>query len=166
MRNWFLPSVVLAVAVLAASSLLVAQTTEPIVGTWKVNVAASKYDPGPAPKSNTRTVEDWGGGLFHTTFRGVDGQGNPTWAHYVFKFDGKEYPYAASTLPKTSPVFTTIAFRRIDASTYEAIVKTDGKVTTTNTVTLSKDGKSYTQRQKGTNAQGQPTNNVVVFERQ
>jgi hypothetical protein len=48
----------------------------------------------------------------------------------------------------------------------QCCVKTDGKVTTVNTVTISKDRKTYTQRQKGTNAQGQPTNNVVVYDRQ
>jgi len=143
-----------------------AQGTDRLVGTWKLNVAASKYSPGPPPKSSTRTVEDWVGGVFVSTQKGINAEGNPTWAHYAFKFDGKDYPYAASTLPGASPAFTTIAFKRVDANTWENIVTADGKVLSTNTYTISKDGKTLTQRQKSTNAQGQTVNNVVVWDKQ
>ncbi len=143
-----------------------AQGADPWVGTWKVNVAASTYSPGPPPKSNTRTIEDWGGGVFVSTAKGVNGQGNPTWAHYTFRFDGKDYPYAASTLPGASALFTTIAIKRGDAGTWAATSKVNGKVTTTTTYTISKDGKTVTGRQKGTNAQGQSVSNVIVFDRQ
>ena len=30
---------------------------DPIVGTWKLNVAKSKYSPGPAPKGGTTRIE-------------------------------------------------------------------------------------------------------------
>jgi len=167
MRKGLLVPVVAVVAVLVSSGVAFAQATDPSVGTWKLNVAASKYDPGPPPKSSTRTVEDLGGGVFLTTIRGVNAQGAPTWSHYVFKFDGREYPYAASTAtPNTSPVFTTVSYKRVDANTFESTFKADGKVTTTNTYTISKDGKLWTARQKGTNAQGKPTNNVIVSDKQ
>ena len=42
------------VFVLAAGSVLLAQSN-PFVGTWKLNLASSKYNPGPAPQSQTRT---------------------------------------------------------------------------------------------------------------
>ena len=42
------------VIVLAAGSVLLAQSN-PFVGTWKLNVASSKYNPGPPPQSQTRT---------------------------------------------------------------------------------------------------------------
>jgi len=38
-----------------AAGPLIAQTN-PFIGTWKLNVAKSKFEPGPAPKSQTRTV--------------------------------------------------------------------------------------------------------------
>jgi hypothetical protein len=160
--------VALGVGLALVLSLVVvsAQGTDPLVGTWKLNVAASKYEPGPAPKSSTRTFTDGGGGLFVSTQRGIDAEGNPTWAHYAFKFDGKGYPYAAANLPGTSPKFTTIGFKRIDASTWENTVTADGKVTSTNIYAISKDGKTLTQRQKGTNAKGQPMNNVIVWDKQ
>src|ERR1700723_1636024 len=36
--------------------------SNPLVGTWELNTAKSKYDPGPIPKSLTRTVEAQGDG--------------------------------------------------------------------------------------------------------
>jgi hypothetical protein len=47
------------VACLAVAPLLLPQSaladTNPRVGTWVLNVAKSKYEPGQAPKSETRT---------------------------------------------------------------------------------------------------------------
>jgi hypothetical protein len=160
--------VTLGVGVAVAVSLvtLSAQGTNPLVGTWKLNVAASTYSPGPPPKSSTRTVEDWGGGLFLSTSNGVNDKGDPTWAHFAYRYDGKDYPYASSTSPGTSPQFTTVAFKRIDANSWETTAKVAGKVVQTQAVSVSKDGKTYTARTKGTNTQGQPVNNVVVYDRQ
>jgi len=42
---------------------LSAQERDPRIGTWKLNVAQSTYDPGPPPQSVTRTYEDRGGGV-------------------------------------------------------------------------------------------------------
>ena len=44
--------------------------SNPLVGTWKLNVEKSKFDPGPAPKSLTRTVVAQGEGVKYT-FEGV-----------------------------------------------------------------------------------------------
>jgi hypothetical protein len=140
------------VALVLSLVTLSAQGTNPLVGTWKVNVAASTYSPGPPPKSTTRTVEDWGGGLFVSTSKGVSDKGDPTWAHFAFRYDGKDYPYATSTSPGTSPSFTTVAVKRIDANTFEITAKVDGKVFRTNSYAFSNDGKTLTQRQKGTDA--------------
>ena len=161
--------VMLGVGLALVLSLVVvsAQGPDPMVGTWKLNVAASKYEPGPAPKSSTRTIVDMGGGVFLSSSKGVSDKGDATWNHCAFRFDGKDYPYASSTTPGTSPSFVTVAFKRIDANSFEATAKVDGKPsTTTVTTTIAKDGKTYTSRTKGTNAQGQPVNNVAVFEKQ
>ena len=44
--------------VLAASVTMLAQTSKDAhIGTWKLNVAKSKFSPGPGYKSETRTYE-------------------------------------------------------------------------------------------------------------
>ena len=41
------------IGVVALTSPLRGQAQEPWFGTWKLNLAKSKYSPGPAPKSTT-----------------------------------------------------------------------------------------------------------------
>src|SRR5439155_4598828 len=54
--------VVLVVLVAADVAQLSAQGKDPRIGTWKLNVAKSKYDPGPAPQSQTLKVDAVGKG--------------------------------------------------------------------------------------------------------
>jgi hypothetical protein len=35
-----------------------ALAADPVIGTWKLNLAKSTFSPGPAPKSQTRTYAD------------------------------------------------------------------------------------------------------------
>jgi hypothetical protein len=51
------------IAVLVIVSAAGAQTTDPVVGTWKLDVAKSTYKPGPAPKNTPFVVEPAGKGL-------------------------------------------------------------------------------------------------------
>ena len=141
---------------------LSAQERDPRIGTWKLNVAQSTFDPGPPPQSVTRTYEDRGGGVTLATIEGINAQGNPTFAQVAFKFDGKDYPIAEIG----AQTVRTISEKLVDADTMEFILKRGGKVTSTATLTVSKDGKTMTFRQKGTNAQGQPFSDVLVFEKQ
>src|SRR4030095_11545258 len=60
-------------------------------GTWKINVAKSKFSPGPAPKSGTRTNTAVDGGMKVVT-DGVNSEGKKTHNEYTVKFDGKDYP--------------------------------------------------------------------------
>src|SRR6476469_641417 len=63
------------------------------IGTWKLNVAKSKFSPGPAPKSQTLKIEAWGTDGVTYTADGVDADGKPT--HWTFqgKYDGKAVPF-------------------------------------------------------------------------
>ena len=60
----------------------------------------------------------------------------------------------------------TIATKRVDAYTVEATMKKAGKVVQTTLAVYSKDGKTRTLTTKGTSADGKPTNNVTVWDRQ
>ena len=55
-------TMILAAAVFAVGVLASAQSKDPFVGSWRMNVAKSKYSPGPAPKSVTSTYEAAGQG--------------------------------------------------------------------------------------------------------
>src|SRR5215468_3724665 len=73
---------------------LSAQEKDPRIGTWKLNVAQSTFDPGPSPQSLTRTFEDRGGGVTLLTLEGINAQGNPIFVQAAYKLDGKDYPLA------------------------------------------------------------------------
>ena len=51
-------------------------------------------------------------------------------------------------------------------SPFEEVDTVDGKVRASRTGVISKDGKILTVTAKGMNAQGQPTNNIAVYEKQ
>ncbi len=149
--------------VVVTSLFTLSQTADPFFGTWKANPAKSKFDPGPAPRSSTWTFEDRGGGVILRTSEGIDAQGNRTFEQDAFKRDGKDYPHfvLGAKVPQS------LSVRLVNAYTEEVILKADGKATAISyTATISKDGKTMTFTSKGTNAQGQRINNVVVFERQ
>lgn len=141
-----------------------AQAADPWVGTWRLNVARSTYSPGPAPKSSTLRIEAVAGGAQKHTFDGVNAQGQTTHSERIATFDGADVPVQAVMPPATAA--STSAFRRIDARTFEVTGKVEGRLTTTNRIVVSADGKTMTQTTTGTNAQGQTVKNVAVYERQ
>lgn len=133
----------------------------PVVGTWKLNLTKSKFDPGPAPKSLTRTVAAEGDGLKYT-FEGVGADGKPLSYGFTVKFDGKDYPVTGS-MPTGAD---SISAKKQDASHYEATLKKGGKVIGTAKVSISADGKVATVDANGTNAAGAKTHDVQVYDKQ
>src|SRR6266567_1893482 len=79
------------IVIAAAAVELAAQGADPIIGTWELNVAKSKYTPGPAPKSETRTYVVAGQDI-KASSEGVDGTGKPTAASWTVNYDGKDHP--------------------------------------------------------------------------
>jgi hypothetical protein len=129
------------------------------IGTWKLNLAKSKYSPGPAPRSQTLKFETTANGIRLTT-EGVTVQGNTTTGGYVSHFDGKDVLWTGN------PDADTAAAKRIDDYTYENVWKKGGLPTITAKVAVSRDGKTLTVTQTGKNAQGQTVNITAVYEKQ
>ena len=146
----------LAVIVLATGALLVAQDN-PFVGTWKLNVAKSKYVPGPPPQSSTRTWD--AGGM--VMVNGINAAGKSTSYGYTVKEDGKEYP-TMGAIPNTAD---KIASKKVDANTYEATFTKAGKEVETTTFKVSNGGKTLTIHAKGSTPAG-PFDNLQVWEKQ
>jgi hypothetical protein len=145
---------------LVASGLLLAQNNTQL-GTWKLNLAKSKFSPGPAPKSETLTVEAQGDGARYS-FEGVAADGGRITCSFTTNYDGKDSP--------TSGVCAnggdTAALKRVDANTMTATLKKAGKVVLTVRDVVSKDGRVSTAALKGTNEQGQPTSATEVWDKQ
>jgi hypothetical protein len=144
------------VLVLAAGSVLLAQNN-PFVGTWKLNVAKSKYDPGPAPQSSTRTWDASG----MVMVNGVNAAGKTTSYGYTIKDDGKEYP-TMGAIPNTADKITS---KKMDANSYEAKFTKAGKQVEVTTFMVSDGGKTLTIHAKGTPEIG-GFDNLQVWEKQ
>jgi hypothetical protein len=140
-----------------------AQQEDAHFGTWKQNFDKTKTTPAPTgqrPQSVTRIYEPFEGKGVKATFITIAADGTKTTSSYSAQFDGKDYPYMGSSN------LVSIALKRVDRYTWEATNKGKGQVTNIGTNTVSKDGKTLTYTFKGTNAQGQPTSGVMVFEKQ
>ena len=153
--------VTLGVVVCIASALpvsLVAQANSEI-GTWKLNVAKSKYSPGPAPKSTILKFEAAGQGVTVST-EAVGADGSKSTTSYTANYDGKDVPLVGSATADH------VSLKRTNATTVVRTDKMAGKVVLTITRVMSADGKMLTITTRGTNAQGQAVHNVAIFERQ
>jgi hypothetical protein len=128
------------------------------VGTWKLNPAKSKYDPGPPPKSEIIKITPDGGWTGITD--AVNDQGQPSHTEITAKFDGRDYPLKGGT-PNT-----TRAYKRINSRAFEFTTKVNGKTITTTRVLLSRDGKRQSVTTTGKNAQGQRFSIVSVWDKQ
>jgi len=99
-------------------------------GTWKQNMAKSKYDPAnlAAKSAGTKWAAVGADGLKWVA-DGVDVQGKPTHSEFNGKFDGKDFPI------KGIPIEDTILEQQADPlATHEGMVlskptakETDGK---------------------------------------
>jgi len=137
-----------------------------LAGTWKLNVAKSKFSPGPAPKSGTRTHTAVDGGIKVVT-DGVNSEGKKTHNEYTVKFDGKDYAEKPMIDGKPNPDGADmISMKKVDDYNYETTTKKMGKVLTTTKTVISKDGKTLTATTTGKNAKGETVNNTTVAEKQ
>jgi hypothetical protein len=134
------------------------QVTDPLIGTWELNVAKSKFSPGPAPKSETRTYVAAGPDI-KASSKSIDADGKPTDRQWTVNYDGKEHPEIGN------PDADRLTLKRIDAFTAEFTEKKADKVVITGGRVISKDGKVMTITAKGTNAKGQMISNVMVFDK-
>ncbi len=136
-----------------------AGTADPVVGTWTLNVAKSKFSPGPAPKSSIRTYVQTAQGL-SMTVKGLNADGSPISIQTTFQYDGKDYPYSGS------PIFDSLSLKRVNGTTVKSVLKKDGKAVGTSTRSLSAHGKVLTLSTKATDPKGVHHDDVSVYDKQ
>jgi hypothetical protein len=154
-----LTSVCLAAGVAVLVSGSNALAADNWLGTWKLNVAKSKFVPGPPPQGMTIKFEPAADGGIKLTAEGVNADGKTMRLEYAARFDGTEVAWTGN------PNADSAAPRRIDANRYENVWKKDGKAVVTVTATVSADGKTLTVIQRGKDAKGQVMDMTEVFER-
>jgi len=113
----------------------------PYVGKWKMNLAKSDFG------QTTITYESLPGGEWRATGFGVTSK---------FKMDGQDY---------SDGMGGTAAWKAVDADTWEIVGKVNGKVTASDTLKLSADGKTLTDNGKQMKPGGGTMDVTTVYQR-
>jgi hypothetical protein len=143
----------------AASHSLPAESDDPILGTWKLNRSKSKYIPGPAPRSQTRTYRETPDGIF-VTIETIDPNGRhlPD-IKFPERYDGKDYPITGSNIGDA------LVLIRINNYVAEATMKHAGMVVATTRRIITDNGKTLMLIYQETSAE-HPVDNIIVYDRQ
>jgi hypothetical protein len=156
-RTLILLPAVLLLAGIAVTSARAAD--DPVAGTWKINIAKSKYSPGPAPQSGTVTIKIDNNTESYESDT-VDASGNSSHASFTAKFDGTDSPVTGN------PDGDSIAIKRMSPTHLSATLKKGGVVTETVHIVIAADGKSRTVSFTGKNGKGEKVHNVVFYDKQ
>ena len=149
---------ILVVAGLAGASAL-AQSGDPMLGTWKLNVAKSK-----TPYKSGTTVIEAAGDAVKVTADLAAADGTAYHWTWTAKYDGKDNPVTGTTPYGATGLAASLT--RVDAHTAKVVGKKDGKVVMTQTIVTSPDGKTRTVTTKGTDAKGQTVDSVSIYDKQ
>jgi hypothetical protein len=121
---------------------------DPLIGTWKLNEAKSKFTPGTG--KSTRVVYEARGDQVRITTDGVSADGKPTHGEWIGKLDGKDYSVTGD------PNADMRSYTKVDDRTMNFTAKKGGKVTVTGRVVVAANGKSRTVTTTGTTGTAEP----------
>jgi hypothetical protein len=128
-----------------------------LVGVWQLNLAKSRYFPGPGPIMETRTYVREGSdvvGIIQRTFK----DGRRERIEYTANFD-REYPVMGTD------DYDHVTLKRIDEYTSEAVLSHAGRVYGIARRVIASDGKSMTITFRRENQSGPSVFNQVFYER-
>jgi hypothetical protein len=162
MMNRRSSTVVLAGTTVLGLAIAIPQTafaqSDPLIGTWKLNLAKSTFSPGPQPRSRTVTTLAEGQG-HKFTLEEIDAEGNPSKAVIMTFNDGKSHPVTAV------PAYDAASDKQVSDSTGWVIRTKAGKVVQTLIGETSADGKTWTITTAGVTPDGQQLYNVAVYDK-
>jgi len=147
------------VALWAYPHTALGQAPDPVIGTWKLNLAKSQFSPGPAFKSLTVTFEAAGHAI-KVTSDAIDPEGKALHTEYTASYDGKDYPITGS------PTSDTVSLKKINARTSLRTDKKGGTVVGNYTRKVSAGGETLTVNQTGKDANGKAIKNTLVLDKQ
>jgi hypothetical protein len=131
---------------------------DPLIGTWKLNEAKSKFTPGQT--KNTTVVYETVGDKVKVSVEGVDAKGKPTHNEWTGKFDGRDYPVSGD------PTSSARAYKRVNDRTLEMTMTRKGFAAGHGRIVVSPDGKTRTVTVSGTDPNGKHFKNTAVYEKQ
>jgi hypothetical protein len=157
-----LRQLVVSLVAVGTSPGLTAQSASPkepdqLVGAWRLDVAKSRYRPGPAPVSETRTYVRDGDNVLGVIQRAFP-DGRRERIEYTANYD-REYPVTGTE------AYDHVVLKRIDRYTSEAVLSHAGRVFGTARRVIAADGKSMTITFRRDSETGVSVLNVAYYDR-
>lgn len=154
--------VLLSIAVaLALTTTVIA--ADPIIGSWKLNIAKSTFAPNapPPPKEQTEVYRYLNTSEIELTYKSTEKDGSTQLLVLTWPAQGGAVKVIQGTIPKNMSWIETL----IGGEWYVTLLQ-DGKQAYTRHKIVSKEGKMLRQRFGSTDNQGKPYENILVFDRQ
>jgi hypothetical protein len=143
---------VTAVAALGADNTL---------GTWKLNMAQSKFTPGPSPVKHLTVLREASDGGVRVTVTGERPDGTSADSSYTTKYDGQAVKVAGNA------PYDMVSVKQVDANTLtDDRTRTGTQYRASGRAVVSNGGKTMTLTIKGTDAGGKPFTYVMVYDKQ
>ena len=136
---------------------------DPAVGTWRLNIAKSKFAPSTqaAIKTLTLVIQETGD-QSETTVTGTRADGSPISEKFTFPLQGGVWKYQQGGFAEGVSGIGT----RIDADTVIFTTIQNGKQIEMEQCVVSKDDKTMNCTAKGTDAKGKPFEGLTVYDKQ
>ena|SRR5580658_7121282 len=131
---------------------------DPYVGTWKMNLAKTKYKVGTAPKEQTLTITEPGSDT-NVAVAGTASDGSKIAVSYTI-------PTAGGPGKIESSAYDGISSKRIGPNEREVMYMKGGKTVYTAHSKVSADGNSLSVHSKGVNALGKNVDGTAVYDKQ
>ena len=157
-RRTFTTTALLGLAVATALPQAGLAQSNPLIGTWKVNIEKSKFT-GTAFRSQTNTYQQDGQNI-KGTVQIVDAQGKTTTTVLLHIYDGQPHPLTGN------PNYDARSYTRVDANTLISASMKAGKLVQVATIVISSDGKTFTTTNTGIQPSGLMGTNIQVYEKQ
>jgi hypothetical protein len=137
-------------------AVALALAADAFVGTWKLNLAKSKWGGLSSPPTSSTRVFSRDGEWSVIKTDTVDATGQSRSSERRDKADGQEYSWGEGE---------RIAMKKINDYRYEWTLKSESRGSGTGVSVLSKDGQTMTETYTGTN-KGEKVHYVRVYDRQ
>jgi hypothetical protein len=148
-----------ALVAIGGTALAASGAADPVMGTWKLNVAKSTTASGPATGSESRTYSQGKDGIT-VVINSVAADGKATSSKTIYHLDGKAYPVTGNA------DFDSISGKQTDANTADFSMTRAGKAVGTLRRAVSMDGKTLTVTTDLTDAKGMKMKSTNSYDKQ
>jgi hypothetical protein len=140
---------------------------DPIIGTWKLNIAKSKFGPGvqATMKEQTNTLRELTVDQCELAITGIGTNGSPYSMKLTFPMQGGG-PAVVTAQPPAIAEGVSVVVTFVEPGNWYFTDLKNGKQVAVAHVVVSKDGKSALETNRSTDATGKTTEQLLVYDKQ